>query len=516
MTPSRSRRAEARGRRGGVPPSLHAACHRAAPPRAWPRGAAQHRLQTRRARTAGGSATDRAHAAPVPGRRGDCSTAGRLPVRDARTSPPMHRHHLLGPAARDVIPLRLYFFASFAALGLYSPFFPRWLVARGIQGVAMGATVAVIAGDGGRRPADRRAPGRLDRPPRRAFLRVACLGSFLAFAPPSRLAGIAHLLLDFFEILVVVLVFAAFRAPMLLLADVVAMEAEHDTGASVRLHARASGDPSASSRRRSAAAATWIRTGPGGPPGGGRRVPPRSRCSPPRPRRPRQGVARSGASLPSQGMRPPARRRPLRRGGLSSAAGDLSLLFVAVFVAELAISSYEICFSIYLGDLGASSAFIGLAWALARRGRLEILDGLAAAGSLLHRPLRRAAPDGARALGGGAPRCGALLSTLRSLPALMAVQVLHSPSVALFWVSALSHLKHRTVARSFGDRPGGLLRRGRGGQFVAGMLPGGGCTATWAAAARIRRGGGRWQPSAALLALYWTARPAPLAARPGP
>src|SRR4051794_6507260 len=65
-------------------------------------------------------------------------------VRALRTPPPMDRAEYIARVARHASPLRLYFFASFAALGIYSPFFPRWLVARGVEGVAMGAIVATL------------------------------------------------------------------------------------------------------------------------------------------------------------------------------------------------------------------------------------------------------------------------------------------------------------------------------------------------------------------------------------
>ena len=43
-----------------------------------------------------------------------------------------------------LLPLRVYYFASFAALGAYAPFFPRWLEARGVEGLSMGVVTGLL------------------------------------------------------------------------------------------------------------------------------------------------------------------------------------------------------------------------------------------------------------------------------------------------------------------------------------------------------------------------------------
>ena len=73
--------------------------------------------------------------------------------------------------------LRLYYLVAFCALGVYLPFFPRWLEAQGIDGASMGAiaaafpAMAIIAPPAFGLLADAL---RL----RRALLRVACAGAF--------------------------------------------------------------------------------------------------------------------------------------------------------------------------------------------------------------------------------------------------------------------------------------------------------------------------------------------------
>jgi PPP family 3-phenylpropionic acid transporter len=381
-------------------------------------------------------------------------------------------------AAHRTLPLRFYFFASFAALGVYSPFFPRWLVARGIEGAAMGAVVATLPAMGVVGPplvgflADSLGlRGRL--------LRVACLGSCLAFVLLA-MAGLAHHALTFTEILALVVVFAAFRAPMLLMADVVAIEEERDSGSSY------------GTTRLWGSVGFLVASI-----GGGRCLDPESPAALPGLVAASLFVALIAAfAMPARGgaVHPPF----VEELGSLVHTADFPLLLGTAFLAESAISSFELCFSLYLSDLGASSAFIGLSWGLGVF--VEILM-MASAAPLIAR--FRAPPLVVFALCGVAIRC-ALVATLRQLPALMAVQLLHSPSVALLWIATLSHLKHRTSSRTFATAQG-LFSAAAAAGSVAGML-------TWGAA--YRHLGGRTTfamaavvaTAAALLALHWAAR----------
>ena len=388
------------------------------------------------------------------------------------------RDHLPPPGGAGALPLRLYFFASFAALGVFSPFFPRWLVARGIEGISMGAVAATLPAMGVLGPplvgfvADSLGL-------RGSLLRVACLGSVLAFALLAA-AGLAHHELTFSEILAVVVVFAAFRAPMLLMADVVAVERERDGGA-----------PYGTTRLWGSCGflvASIV---------GGRYLDPESPTALP---------ALVAASLFVALL--PALALPVRSGvarvshghELRSliAAADFPLLLGAAFVAESAISCHELCFSLYLSDLGASTTLIGLAWGLGVF--VEILM-MAAAGPLIARV--GAPPLVVLALSGTALRC-ALIVTLRSLPALVVIQLLHSPTIALLWTSALSHLKHRASPRTFATAQG-LFSAATAAGAVAGML-------TWGALYQRVGGPGTFGTAAivaalaALLAGRWAAR----------
>jgi PPP family 3-phenylpropionic acid transporter len=384
-----------------------------------------------------------------------------------------HADYIVG-GARRALPLRLYFFASFAALGVYSPFFPRWLTARGIDGVAMGAIVATIPAMG------------IIGPPlsgmcadalglRGSLLRAACLGSTTAFAALA-LLGLYRQKLGFAEIFAAVLVFAVFRAPMLAMADVVAVEREHDGGASY-------------GRTRLWGSVGFLLAAVCG----GRYLDPESPTELPALVAAALFVALLGAcALP---VRSDAGRLPLVEQLHGLGSQDLRLLLRVAFVAEIALSSYELCFSLHLGDLGASSGFIGAAWALGVV--VEILM-MGAAGRLLSR--FRAPVLVVAALWVTAARC-ALLATVRSLPVLMAAQALHSPAVALFWIAALSHLRERTSPRTFAAAQG-LFAAVTAAGTVTGMLGWGalyhrvGGPGTFATAGVIAA-------SAALLAARW-------------
>lgn len=379
---------------------------------------------------------------------------------------------------RPNVALRLYFFASFAALGVYSPFFPRWLVARGIDGVAMGVVAATMPAMG------------LVSPPlvgviadalglRASLLRAACLGSFLAFAALAA-AGAAGHALGFVEVLAAVLVFAVFRAPMLMMADVVAIEGERERGGSyggVRLWGSIG----------FVAASTGV---------GHFLDPTHPFALPVFVAIPLLVALAAALALPVEGGSP---RSPVLEN-LRSLAGarDLTLFFAVAGVAEFAISSYELCCSLHLADLGASSSVIGGAWGAGVF--LEIMLMLAA-GRVLARF--------------HAPRLVAfalfvlvirflLLAGVRSLPAALAVQLLHAPSVALLWVSALAHLKERVLPRVFASAQG-LFSAAVAAGAVAGNL-------AWGAL--YQRAGGRLTfaiaalaaTAAALLAVAWTRR----------
>ncbi len=125
------------------------------------------------------------------------------------------------PARARLLPLAFYYFAFFAALGVYAPFFPRWLEARGVTGLRMGAVAALIPAMGVvGPPVFGLAADALGL--RRQILRLASAGAAISLGLVAA-AGAAGRGLSYAELFAAVLVFAVFRSPMIMMADVVTM-----------------------------------------------------------------------------------------------------------------------------------------------------------------------------------------------------------------------------------------------------------------------------------------------------
>lgn len=344
---------------------------------------------------------------------------------------------------RRIFPLCVFYFASFAALGAFAPFFPRWLEARGIHGFAMGLILATIPAMG------------LVGPPlvgivadalgfHGGLLRLTCLGACLTLVLLA-VVGALGMKLSFLGLFIVVLAHAAFRSPMVVMADVVAIEQAPKAGAS---YARVRSWGSLGSL----AAAVGV----------GRIIDPVSPTAlPAAVAAPLLVALLATFALPRRDKTP---RLPLGAEARSLAASaDVPLFLGAAFVSELALSSYDVCFALRLGHLGASSAFIGGAWAV---GVVSEIALLAVAGRLISRfmPSRLIVV----ALVIAAIRC-ALLGSLKSLPIIAAIQPLHALSIALWWISCISYLKARVTEHALASAQG-LFAAVTAAGSVAGML----------------------------------------------
>jgi PPP family 3-phenylpropionic acid transporter len=344
------------------------------------------------------------------------------------------------PVPAGLLSLRLYYFASFAALGAYLPYFPRWLEARGVEGIAMGIVAGLLPAMSVFGPpfvgllAD--ALGL-----RGSLLRIATGGACLSLAALAAGAGRE---LPFAALFAAVLSYAVFRSPMVMLADVVAMERAKAAGTTygeVRLWgsvgflvaAFATGrllDPGAAVPLPAVIAALLF-------------------------------VAfLSSIPLPA---RPVASRLPVAAEVRALLRAPSFAIFLAVsFTGTLAHSAYDLCFSLHLRDLGAASD-TGLAWAagvLAEVGLLGVADRL----------LARSTPPRLLALSllGAAGRW-ALLATVRSVPLLLVLQPLHAVSFALGWVSSVAYVKARAPAHALAAAQG-LFTAVVGAGSVVGML----------------------------------------------
>jgi PPP family 3-phenylpropionic acid transporter len=347
---------------------------------------------------------------------------------------------------RPLLPLALYYFAAFGALGVYAPFFPRWLEARGVSGLRMGAVAALIPAMGVVGPplvglaAD--ALGL-----RAHLLRVASLGSSLAFAVVAA-AWASGRGLSYAELFAAVLAFAVFRSPMVMMADVVAMERVRDAGTTygkVRLWgsvgflatALAAGrwlDPGAPAALPAAVAALLL-----------------------------VALAASWA-LPSGGPTP--RVPVLGEARALLAAPDYGAFLGASVLAQAAHASYDLCFSLRLYDLGGAD-LVGAAWAAGTACEVAIM-------AVSDRLFARAPAPRILALTllGAAVRW-ALIASVRSLPALLLLQPLHAVSFGLWWVASLRHVKDRAPPRALAAAQG-LFMAATGAGAVLGMLAWGG------------------------------------------
>ena len=118
--------------------------------------------------------------------------------------------------------LAVFYFASFAALGLYSPYFPLWLDSHGFSGSAMGFIAALSPAMSffgpplvGLLSDARGARGNL------LSLACVCAGSAMALLCLSELLGLSA---SFAVVFGAVLAYAACRAPLVLLADRLTIE----------------------------------------------------------------------------------------------------------------------------------------------------------------------------------------------------------------------------------------------------------------------------------------------------
>ena len=315
---------------------------------------------------------------------------------------------------KQLLTLRIYYAACFMALGAYLPFFPRWLEARGIHGAAMGVVSASLPAMG------------LIGPPlfgilsdrlglRGALLRVACLGAFTGMGAIGAAFALGHPL-GFAGIFAAVLAFSLFRSPMISLADVITMETVGAGAGYARTRlwgslgflvaAVAVGrylDPTAPSTLPLAIAAPLFAT------------------------------VLAAWTLPAKSGAP-----PLPALGVASsllAHVDLRLFFGASFLGQIAHSSYDLCFSLHLRDLGASDGLVGVSWAIGVTSEIALMAG---SGWIF----RRFTPPWllVAAFLGAALRW-ALIASVASIPALLALQPLHALSFALTWLASLAYVK---------------------------------------------------------------------------
>ncbi|WP_437974657.1 MFS transporter [Sorangium sp. So ce295] len=361
--------------------------------------------------------------------------------------------------------ISLYYFGIFAVLGVYLPLFPSWLEARGMQGLAMGAIAATLPAMG------------LVAPPvfgliadslgvRVWLIRAACAGAFVVFALLA-LSSALDVSLGFGGLFVAALAFAFFRSPMFMMADVVAVEASARSGIaygrlrlwgsiSFALMAIASGalvDPARpvafpatiAASLLIAFAISWALPARGEAPF-------------------RRSGLRDGAADAAGAARAPAAGGSVRqRARTLLQSHDFRLFLAASFLAQSATSSYDLCYTLHLRDIGFPESLVGVAWAVGVAGEIALM---AFSGPLL----KRFAPPTVLAFAfAGASLRWALLSYVRFWPALLAIQPLHAVSFGMMWVASLAYTRDRSPPEILATAQG-LFSASAGAGSVVGML----------------------------------------------
>lgn len=332
-------------------------------------------------------------------------------------------------ARRHGVALRIHYLAAFASFGAYLPYFPRWLEARGVRGAAMSAACALLPALG------------VVAPPvfglvgdalglRGALLAVACAGAGVPFLVIGAVElGQGHLAAP--ALFALIAAFALFRAPMTMLADVVATD-----------RARAHGDAYGRTRLFGSigflASAIVV----------GRAVDVTSGAALP--------LVLGGTSiaallaalaLPMRGPSARSHEHDAAEIPLGAAVRALLLdrrfaVFLAVtLLAQIGHASYDLCASLHLRDLGASGTETGVYWAI----------GVAAEVLLMffaERLFARASPRTLLAIGvAGAAVRWLVLSRVERLSVALALQPLHALSFALVWLASLAIIKDECAPR---------------------------------------------------------------------
>lgn len=317
----------------------------------------------------------------------------------------------------------------FAAMGLYMPFLPPWLEARGVTGFALGVILANL-------PAMA-----LVAPPifglaadafglRGYLLRVACGGAALAFSVIALGPFVSGSSWGFAGLFAAVLGFAFFRAPMIPLTDVIALE-EVKSGSTTYPRLRIFG-----SIGFLIAAIT-----------AGRYVDPaRESALPVAVATALALVTAASFGLPARAATPPSPLQGHIKDLLRN--GDFVLFLGAAFLAQSAHSSYDICYSLHLRDLGLSGASTGVAWGIGVMAEVLVM----AFGAPLFERFRP--PTLLAAAYAGASVRWILVASITSELGLFAVQLLHACSFALMWLASVAFVKERV--------PGAVIATGQG------------------------------------------------------
>jgi MFS transporter, PPP family, 3-phenylpropionic acid transporter len=332
--------------------------------------------------------------------------------------------------------LRIYFFISYAAFGVYLPFFPAWLEAQGFAGPRMGALVSLVPLFSLLSPL---IVGLLaDGMGLRGRLITIC--SCLMAGGMTLLALGAGLVspLPFSLVALSMVIFSVFRAPSSGLGDVLAMESHSNYGR-LRLFGSVGFLCAAFAAGRfidvtqplvvpallavglwcGALMSLWL---------------PKTTHLPPRP-----------ALKDAQEL--------LRQPGFRWLSGAVLLTFMSH-------SSYDLCSSLRLRDIGASSGFIGAFWALGTLSEVVVM--------YYAMPfILRVGPGKTLTVAClAAAARWTFLKQATSLSLIMTMQPLHAITFGLMWLSVVAVLKREVGDKGMATGQGLLATAGALGTMV--------------------------------------------------
>jgi PPP family 3-phenylpropionic acid transporter len=323
--------------------------------------------------------------------------------------------------------MRTFYFAAFAALGMHAPYFPLWLEAHGFRGSSMSVIAALspaLSSVGpplvGALSDARGARGNLLG----WVCGLACLAlALLALAEASGLSRV------FAVVFGCVFVFSLCRAPILLLADRIALESGVNYGrrrlwGSIGFLLAASGFGS------------WC------PPALSRYLP--------------AAVALALALAYLSSLRLPrasaAQAQPaLREAGRLFRQPRVLLLLCGSSIFSMSHASYDLCGSLAFRDLGASGNTIGQLWSTGVVAEILVL-------AVASRLFQSARPETLLVLSYGV---GALrwlsMSLLPRAELGFLLQPLHGISFGLVWISSLEVLRRNAEPSALGGAQGSLM-----------------------------------------------------------
>jgi PPP family 3-phenylpropionic acid transporter len=374
---------------------------------------------------------------------------------------------------RGTLALRLYYLTALGVGGVYLPYFPRWLEARGMVGLRLGLVAA--AGPAVGVVAPTLFGALVDALKlREGLLQLACAGALLTFGALA-VAAAAGLPLGIGVLFVATLVFAFFRSPMGFVADLVALELAPAAGTTYgRLRLWGS---------FGFLVAALLAA---------RYVDPRDAVALP--------AVTTGVMLAAliASLRLPSRANLPQRGEPHGARrlladGEFRLFLAAVFLGQCGHVAYDLCFSIHLFDLGVPRMTIGIAWALGTACEVVLMASAA--------PLFGAfSPVSlfAFALGAASFRWAALV-LVRSTALILVLQPLHALSFGLAWLASVGYASHRFPSHSIGTAQG-LFTTALGVGSALGMIVWGSVYHRWGGAT-VFAGAACFSASACILAI---------------